>query len=469
MIIFTPQEYEQWSAVLEKCVEARKAAYKLPEPKRSSALIKADDTFINERDKVVSVAHERTIKGFSTIKLYEDTVAAIMYDVWRQIRTNEISIENGGHAMRNPAETWDDLDIYEQVDELNRRPDGAEYYNLVLKLWDRYQEGDVTRAEAEPYKDYMPIRVEIAVDMALDKLESSEALPAIRGTNYPKQLIYTTDAVTQKIFSGELVSKTLAPVRVSPKKSEEPINTVVMIDYEHLEGVSFSRQKAFTPFDREVLNAVTTLYVEGNNEYITAEAIYKIMTGDTKARLQPVMREKIVESMAILGRTFVKIDATREALEFYNVDRMEFEESALIIRKATVERGKERVDAYQILGAPILYKYASGKKQIGRAPAKLLKSSLKTSEEIIILKGYLLRRVEQMKNSARTSRNIRYATIFESLGTFEGLTDPQKVKKRGKLYKFIDTILSEWVTDGYITNYSINKNNNAYESITIAI
>lgn len=468
MIIFTPQEYEQWSNVLEAYVAARKEAYKLPEAKRFRALSKADDTFTNDRDRVVSVAHERTIKGFSTVKLYEDTVAAIMYDVWCQIRTNEISIENGGVAMRHPAETWDDLDIYEQVDELNRRPDGAEYYTKVLKLWDRYHEGDVTRAEAEPHKDYMPIRVEIAVDMALDKIDG-EALPAIRGTNYPKQLIYTTDAVTQKIFSGELVSKTLAPVRVSPKKSEEPINTVVMIDYEHLEGVSFSRQKAFTPFDREVLNAVTTLYVEGNNEYITAEAIYKIMTGDTKARLQPVMRGKIVESMAILGRTFVKIDATREALEFYNVDRMEFEESALIIRKATVERGKERVDAYQILGAPILYKYASGKKQIGRAPAKLLKSSLKTSEEIIILKGYLLRRVEQMKNSARTSRNIRYATIFESLGTFDGLTDPQKVKKRGKLYKFVDTILSEWVTDGYITSYSVNKNNNTYESITIAL
>lgn len=468
MIIFTPQEYEQWSNVLETYVAARKEAYKLPEAKRFRALSKADDVFTNDRDRVVSVAHERTIKGFSTVKLYEDTVAAIMYDVWRQIRTNEISIENGGVAMRHPAETWDDLDIYEQVDELNRRPDGAEYYTKVLKLWDRYQEGDVTRAEAEPHKDYMPIRVEIAVDMALDKIDG-EALPAIRGTNYPKQLIYTTDAVTQKIFSGELVSKTLAPVRVSPKKSEEPINTVVMIDYEHLEGVSFSRQKAFTPFDREVLNAVTTLYVEGNNEYITAEAIYKIMTGDTKARLQPVMREKIVESMAILGRTFVKIDATREALEFYNVDRMEFEESALIIRKATVERGKERVDAYQILGAPILYKYASGKKQIGRAPAKLLKSSLKTSEEIIILKGYLLRRVEQMKNSARTSRNIRYATIFESLGTFEGLTDQQVKDKRKKLYKSIATILDEWKADGYITDYSVNKNNNAYESITISI
>lgn len=468
MIIFTPQEYEQWSNVLEAYAAARKAAYKLPEAKRFSALHKADDTFTNDRDRVVSVAHERTIKGFSTVKLYEDTVAAIMYDVWRQIRTNEISIENGGVAMRHPAETWDDLDIYEQVDELNRRPDGAEYYTQVLKLWDRYQEGDITRAEAEPHKDYMPIRVEIAVDMALDKIDG-EALPAIRGTNYPKQLIYTTDAVTQKIFSGELISKTLAPVRVSPKKSEEPINTVVMIDYEHLEGVSFSRQKAFTPFDREVLNAVTTLYVEGNNEYITAEAIYKIMTGDTKARLQPVMREKIVESMAILGRTFVKIDATREALEFYNVDSMAFEESALIIRKATVERGKNRVDAYQILGAPILYKYASGKKQIGRAPAKLLKSSLKTSEEIIILKGYLLRRVEQMKNSARTSRNIRYATIFESLGTFEGLTDQQVKDKRKKLYKSIATVFDEWKADGYITEYTVNKNNNAYESITIAI
>ena len=82
------------------------------------------------------------------------------------------------------------------------------------------------------------------------------------------------------------------------KGSNEEINTLLSIKFDSLKfeeenGIRVSVSTTLTPFDRILYNAVTTLYVEGNNEFITPQMIFRVMTGDYSKTLSPKYEEAI--------------------------------------------------------------------------------------------------------------------------------------------------------------------------------
>ena len=70
------------------------------------------------------------------------------------------------------------------------------------------------------------------------------------------------------------------------------------MSFEELEnaGVIIDAKK-LPPFDREVHDAITTLFVDGGNDVMSVEMIYRTMIGKPKARLAPKQAEAITQSI----------------------------------------------------------------------------------------------------------------------------------------------------------------------------
>lgn len=128
--------------------------------------------------------------------------------------------------------------------------------------------------------------------------------------------------------------------------------------------------------------------------------------------------------------------------------------------------GGRRVAAYKILVEPLLYRYAKAGKQISAIDIKLLDTPVSKTNDIIVLQGFLLRKIEAMKSDRTADRIILYDDIYKILG----INEPQKVKNQlQRIRKYMDTMLEYWKGEKYITDFIVNKKGKSYYSVTIYI
>ena len=97
---------------------------------------------------------------------------------------------------------------------------------------------------------------------------------------------------------------------------------------------------------------------------------------------------------------------------------------------------------------------------------KLLDTPVSKTNDIIVLQGFLLRKIEAMKSDRTADRNILYDDIYKILG----INEPQKVKNQlQRIRKYMDTMLEYWKGEKYITDFIVNKKGKSYYSVTIYI
>ena len=125
-----------------------------------------------------------------------------------------------------------------------------------------------------------------------------------------------------------------------------------------------------------------------------------------------------------------------------------------------------RVAANKILVEPLLYRYAKPVKQISAIDIKLLDTPVSKTNDIIVLQGFLLRKIEAMKSDRTADRIILYDDIYKIFG----INEPQKVKNQlQRIRKYMDTMLEYWKGEKYITDFIVNKKGKSYYSVTIYI
>lgn len=284
-------------------------------------------------------------------------------------------------------------------------------------------------------------------------------------TNRPDELVCPVDKVSEKAFNGETGKLN---VRVSNKKSSNEIKTLLSIDFNN-ENIKFDGNASLTLYDREVYNAIISLYVDGKNEYITPQMIYQTMTGNKKTNLTPKNHQyaAINESIKKLMYVRMVIDASEEAKAF-GIDMFKYEGPAINAEKITASMNGTTTETLHILKEPTLYTYAARKNQIGRIDIGLLNSPVNKTEEIIVLQGYLYRRILTMKRSKKMSNTIVYNTIYEQIGIPAGSDNATK-KKKYKIREATKRILTFWKgkEQGFISGYSENKRGKEYYSINI--
>lgn len=285
----------------------------------------------------------------------------------------------------------------------------------------------------------------------------------------PKEHLTTTDKVTGTAFDIEndlLYTKKLIAVGVERRGSKKEINTLLSISFDEIEkhGVQIDNKK-LTPFDREVHDAITTLFVEGGNDVMSVEMIYRTMIGKPKARVMPKQAEAISQSIAKMMRTLITIDASQEAAA-YGFDSFKYRGNLLYAEMAIASINNNVIDALHVIKEPALYTYANKTNKIGRVEMKLLDTPLNKNEETIVLQGYLYRRILAIKHGQ--NKSIVYDTVYKQLD-IQAPSDGALRKKKADVRKKVKQLLDYWKKEKFIAGYVENTRGQEMYSVTIRL
>lgn len=285
----------------------------------------------------------------------------------------------------------------------------------------------------------------------------------------PKEHLSTVDKLSGKAFDVEndvLYTKKLIAVGVERRGSKKEINTLLSMSFDELEksGVIIDAKK-LTPFDREVHDAITTLFVEGGNDVMSVEMIYRTMIGKPKARLAPKQAEAITQSITKMMHTLITIDASQEA-KAYCFDNLKYRGNLLYAEMAIASINNNVIEALHVIKEPVLYTYANRTNRIGRVDMKLLDSPINKNEETIILQGYLYRRILAMQHGQ--NKSIVYDTVYKQL-SIDAPSAAALRKKKADVRSKIKTLLDYWKKEKFIAGYVENKRGQEMYSVTIRL
>lgn len=301
------------------------------------------------------------------------------------------------------------------------------------------------------------------IEKAAKIIKSSKNIP----TKTPKTWIATLGKVIDLAFDGEgrLYNDKLIGVKINSRKSKKEILSMANVNFDN-EGIQITGEKELTPYDREIHDALVTLYIDGRNDYITLQMIYRTLTGNKNAKLNPKQKETINNSLNKMMYSHIKMIASKEECEAYGFNEFSYEGALIYAEKMIGTINGVSTEVYHLLREPVFYTCANKKNQIQRLDIKLLDSPVSKNEENIILQGYLYRRIIAMKGSRKLSSTISYDTVYKHLD-IQAASDGALRKKKLKVRNTIKKILNYWKEKKFIKNYIENNRKNEIVSITI--
>ena len=286
------------------------------------------------------------------------------------------------------------------------------------------------------------------------------------------------------IMTRRIVNIGRITLEESRRGAKKPVETSCILTYEG-DNVHLSGRHPFTEYDRNVYNAVSSLYVYGDQSHIVTPAmVYRAMTGltdcekPTAGQLEAVMR-----SLDNMRFTRVQIDCTEElkarriTLNSEQINGGEIDTYLLTADVIKVQTGGQTVWAYRIIKPPILYEYAAAVKQVLTVPASVLDVKeigemtvdgvkkltigprLSNTESRIQIKGYLIRRIEGMKGNNGLNNPVIALYDYERDGeTHKGLYSiagkPNAKKLEAKRIRTdVEKMLAYWAATGYIKSF----------------
>jgi len=434
------------------------------------------DEFSNERRKLLS---EIERKHFSQLGGDRDLIVADARSQATELITNRYNY------YKKIAETGvgDDGQILTGFSARDLRVDGSDIWLDTQEIIDDVKA--CVRLHYDALKDDPEGR--LMIDQAITEVVSKSKFVSskkgklgetltfdtgisVRATR-PTTYITPIDKISNKAFEGAFADGEETGVAViSRAKSRKTIYTMVTIDISELENVQINGRRELTAFDREVHDAIITLFVEGGNIYITTNMIYQTMTGKSNAHCSAKQAEAISDSITKLMFSHVKIDASDEAKLDKRVTRAKYDSNAINAKRVTISMNGQTVEAIKILDTPILFDYAQQKNQIGRFDVKLLDTPNNKNEETIILEGYLRRRILAIKGSSKLSPTILYETVYKQLDLSKIKSDSAMRNKTQKIRDSVKKALDYFKKEGFIKGYVENSHKgdkNRKVSVTI--
>lgn len=258
-----------------------------------------------------------------------------------------------------------------------------------------------------------------------------------------------------------IVGKGCYDLNVAPSGKKEVL-TKINIDYA---DKSIELPTSFTAYDKAVMNACISWWAAGNTEF-TPNQIYRCMNGMTdKETVSPQSVGAVTRSIDKARRLLCTIDYTAEA-KMYNkkTDSYTVEDYILSAKKVRLETGGRTISGYQFNDAPILYNYAQISGQIVSIPTNLFNTSsvVRSTNENIVMREYLLRRIEVIKKGKSQNNKIAYDTLFKDIG--EEAANSDRIKTvRG----YIKKMLGYYVDKKYIIGFEEYKNGRTFAGIKI--
>ncbi len=234
---------------------------------------------------------------------------------------------------------------------------------------------------------------------------------------------------------------------------------------------NFSLQP-FEPFDFLVLDAIYTLYHDKYMKF-SLHDVLRVITYNEKVALTPKRREQIKSSINKMIGLKIAIDAQKEIkMRKSEVEKdnplMNYNDFLPITRLSEMENTNTK---FQINNNLPIYEYAEKiNRQIiavpkilfvcdDKAPEKI-KKELSNTIDAIMLKRYIICRIEIMRNQRNrfSERRINYESMFDKLGiTREHYASQTAFRhKCRKVHNKTLTLLEYFKTIGYIEDYKIS-------------
>ncbi len=233
-------------------------------------------------------------------------------------------------------------------------------------------------------------------------------------------------------------------------------------------NIQLANNASITAYDKIVHDAVCSLYAAGN-ETFTPEMVYRAMNGMVESEFVSSKSIKmIVDSLEKMRITDIAIDYT-DQLRMTNPDNAfdlaRVSGAMLLMQKVTVSTGGVTKWAYRLVSSPIVYEYSKLIKQIIPIPLQLLntKETTRSTDTVIIIRQYILQRVELMKNkkNSMNSHVISYDSIYELLDA------PDDRKLRATIRSQTERLLDNYVNIHYIESYEVVRRGRAISGVLI--
>lgn len=280
----------------------------------------------------------------------------------------------------------------------------------------------------------------------------------------PESFTQPLTKAVEKIFDGKTDFSEPTGLKVgTSKKLPAIINAQLFVSVLDADGALLP--KCLTPYDREVFNGICSILASGQRT-MTSRQIYEAMAG--KSITTPQALGAVTKSIRKMQTTLLNIDWTEHArmkgIDMGEGDFIKTEEPILPARGAYIKAGGQVRSGYTLYTEPALFTYAKAVGQISTTDKKVLQiPTVSNTEETIVLKNFLMRHVEHLKNSKKWNPVLTFETIFENCGI--DVPANHATRKR----KVIFDILDYWKSIGYISTYEVNKQGRSYHSITIKI
>lgn len=362
------------------------------------------------------------------------------------------------------------------------------YFFATHKDIDPWESGGIGEAEQEILRGYLDKALEI--QHKNPRISLIKAIGEANGvkiderqrliSKIPHKHIMPNNKLTNTLTTNSLADSIIdagSYELVVAGRGKKAITAVCILTYEG-DNVKLTGRQPFTEYDRNVYNAVTSLYEYGDKSHIVTPAmVYRAMVYMTESETPSDQQlDAVRRSLDKMRFIRARVDATAElvkrgaSIDGEQITGGKIDTYLLAAEAVEVEAGGKTIQAYRIIKTPILYEYSKLIKQVLTIPAGLLDiqaegQRVKNTEQRIAIKGYLLRRIEVMngKTADRQSRNILFDAIYEA----SGADNPgDKEKERIRNYTF--TVLDYWVAQGYIKGYEPKRAGTTYTGIAIA-
>ena len=257
-------------------------------------------------------------------------------------------------------------------------------------------------------------------------------------------------------------------------------NVIVTIDLQKDKDVALSSNN-ITLYDLAVMDSVYTLFKNGCISF-TPEMIVRIMCGNLKADVSPQKAGAATKSLRKLAGIRVTLDCTEE-FKARNIPIKEGEKALythnlLAMNEIQIKavNGNVRMTGFSLLEKPFLYDYAERIGRIATVPVALLEvSGITDTEDAILVKRYVIQRVEELKrarNKARLKDIIYYDTDLGQ-GAMSDLWHDEDIKnsrsKKARLHTMILKVLEKFKEKAYIKGYSVLKEGKSVIGVEIEI
>ena len=228
-----------------------------------------------------------------------------------------------------------------------------------------------------------------------------------------------------------------------------------------------------TQYDQMVMDAIFTLMNDGSYIRFGPEAVARAMAGnlDKDKKITRGKIDAVVESVDKLRKVIIDIDATNEfrlrgKIKKDSSETKNYSSELLPIKITPKQRENKPMDyIYEMKAFPAMYQYAMAINQIISVPVEFFSvDGLNDTDENILIKRYLFKRIEVMKENrnGRQRPHIIYYELNLHSGEYDGMfvklelvTGTLTRYRKHDIHTKVCKILTSLTLKDYITGYEV--------------